>query len=99
MLTPLINAIMNATGTKERLSLKIMNLFKVLISSLRTSVIHHPLEIGTIKSELALVCTTKTVANKLIANGPLEKNGCQKKLSAFQRRFHKMLMASKNVLT
>jgi hypothetical protein len=65
---------MNATGTKERLSLKMIYSFKVLISSLKTSVIHHPLEIGTIKSELAFLCTTKTVANKLIANGQLEKN-------------------------
>jgi hypothetical protein len=98
MLTKL-NALENATGTKEKMSLIMINLFKMLISSLKTSAIHQPLLIGTIKSKHALVCTTKMVANKLIANGQLEKNSFKTKISALQRRFHKMLKASKNVST
>ena len=91
-----INALDNASGEKERMSLLTTTSLKELTSSEPTSAIHQPLTTGTNKLDNASLLPPKMPVAKLNANGLPEKNSSKIKISAFQKSFQIMLLTSQN---
>ena len=98
-LNHLLIALDNANGEKERLSpLTWTSTLPTKNSLLPTSAIHQPLTTGKkLLQNVSHLCLLK-LANKLVANGQLEKNSSQILTSALLLKLVKMLWHSKLVL-